>query len=284
MRIKSVFSLFVPLLLVFSMLTGCDSKNENRIQEHTHVFSIKTVDSTHLKEKATCTSPAEYYYSCSCGEISSFTTFNYGEPSLHSFSKKIEDKYLASKATKEHPAKYYYACSVCGARSTETFESGESLQDEWDYNYYVDNQFNEKTDEWYIGSEKLDGTFENSATNDADLLVEILYDCNDCISIFLYEYARENNLVKNSSSKYKDYYKIVVKNESGKTYEARGQMHPGEDRIYIIDTYHASVLKLMKTSKNLKFFIQSEDSPTTQYRFDVDMNNFTDLVKKMQKK
>ena len=33
----------------------------------------------------------------------------------------------------------------------------------------------------------LNGTFENSATDNSPLFVEVLYDCNDEISIFLYE-------------------------------------------------------------------------------------------------
>ena len=193
--------------------------------------------------------------------------------------KSTLSKYLCREATKTSPAKYYYSCEWCKTKGTETFEHGSPLQDRWDYNYYVDFEFKEETDEWYITTtEELDGTFENSATSDANLLAEILYDCNDEISIFLYEYADLDNLVKNSSSKYKDYYKIVVKNEKGETCEARGQMHPGGDRIYVIDTYHNSVLHLMKTSTNLKFFIQYEDSPTTQYRFDVDMNNFNVIL------
>lgn len=147
----------------------------------------------------------------------------------------------------------------------------------------MDNEFGEKTNEWYVTTHQpLDGTFENSATDNSELLVEILYDCNDEISIFLFEYADKDNLVKNNSSEYKDYYKIVVKNEKGKTYEARGQMHPGSDRIYIIDTYHSSVLNLMRTSEMLKFYIEYEDSPTTQYRFEVDMNNFNEVLNDMQ--
>ena len=191
--------------------------------------------------------------------------------------------YLCSKATTNSPAKYYYACTFCKQKGTKTFEHGSPLKDTWVYNYYIDHQFGEKTDEWYIETmEYLDGTFENSATDNSPLLVEILYDCNDWISIFLYEYADEDNLVKNSSSQYKDYYKIVVKNEKGQTYEARGQMWPGGDRIYIIDTYHTDVLNLMKTSQTLKFYIQNEDYPTTQYRFEVDMNNFNDVLNDIQ--
>jgi len=207
-----------------------------------------------------------------------------GTATGHDFSLEIiKSSYLYSEATTGSPAKYYYACTFCKQKGTETFEYGAPLQDEWGYNYYVDYQFGEETDEWYVTTmEYIDGTFENSATENSPLLVEILYDCNDEISIFLYEYADEDNLVKNSSSQYKDYYKIVVKNEKGQTYEARGQMHPGSDRIYVIDTYHSFVLNLMKTSQKLKFYIEFEDSPATQYRFEVDMSNFNDVVNDMQ--
>ena len=256
---------------------------QNNTQAHVHDFSKKVTTDAYLKADATCKTPATYNYSCECGEKST-DTFTYGETLPHSYTSKIQgDKYLCSKATNTSPAKYYYACSTCLKRGTTTYEHGTRLLDLWGYNYYVDNQFGEETDEWYVTThEPLDGTFENSATTNAPLLVKILYDCNDEISIFLYEYADMDNLVKNASAKYKDYYKIVVKNEKGETYEARGQMHPGGDRIYIIDTYHNGVLNLMKTSETLKFYIQYEDSPTTQYRFELDMNNFNDAVADMQ--
>lgn len=206
-----------------------------------------------------------------------------GETIEHDFSGQItSDLYLHSEATNQSPAKYYYSCIFCKKQGMEVFEYGVSLPKYWEYSFYVDNQFGEPTNEWYITSYVIEGTFENSATEESSLLAEILYDCNDEISIFLYEYADIDNLVKNPSSEYKDYYRIVIKNEKGQTYEAQGQMWPGEDRIYVIDTYHSSVLNLMKTSKQLKFYIEYEDSPTTQYRFEVEMNNFNDVLNDFQ--
>lgn len=164
----------------------------------------------------------------------------------------------------------------------ETNKQDNGSQNLWTYNYYVDYQFGEKTDDWYISTyDSIEGTFENSVTANSELLVDVLYDYNDEISIFLYEYADEDNLVKNSSSQYKDYYKFVLKNDEGKTVDARGQMHPGGDRIYIIDKYHSSVLNLLKTSKTIKFYIEFEDSPTTRYRFEICMNNFNDVLNEM---
>lgn len=34
-----------------------------------HDFSVKTADAQHLKTAATCSKPAEYYFSCACGEV-----------------------------------------------------------------------------------------------------------------------------------------------------------------------------------------------------------------------
>lgn len=228
----------------------------------------------HQWNDATCTTPETCIL---CGETK-------GTATGHDFSREvINPTYLCSEATADSAATYYYSCVFCKQKGSKTFEYGNPLKDSWGYNYYVDSQFGEKTDKWFITThELLDGTFENSATENSPLLVKILYDCNDEITIFLYEYADEDNLVKNSSSQYKDYYKIVVKNEKGQTYEARGQMWAGDDRIFVIDTYHSSVLDLMKTSKTLKFYIEYEDSPTTQYRFEVDMSNFNDVVNDMQ--
>lgn len=46
---------------------------------HTHSFSVQNTASKYLKSVATSTTPALYYYSCSCGEKGS-ATFSYGQP------------------------------------------------------------------------------------------------------------------------------------------------------------------------------------------------------------
>ena len=49
---------------------------------HTHDFSEQNTASKYLKTKATCTSPALYYYSCACGEKGS-EAFPHGEAADH---------------------------------------------------------------------------------------------------------------------------------------------------------------------------------------------------------
>ena len=48
---------------------------------HTHDWTEANTDTKYLKEKATCQSPAVYYYSCACGEIGSetFEDGDYGD-------------------------------------------------------------------------------------------------------------------------------------------------------------------------------------------------------------
>ena len=73
--------IFFSTLILFSMffILSCDNPTSSEsIEEHQHSFTEQKVDDEHLQNKATCTNPAKYYYSCSCGEKST-ETFEYGE-------------------------------------------------------------------------------------------------------------------------------------------------------------------------------------------------------------
>ncbi|MBE6958999.1 MAG: hypothetical protein E7447_07620, partial [Ruminococcaceae bacterium] len=51
-------------------------------QLHIHSYSVENTAIEYLKAEATCTAPAVYYYSCSCGERGS-EVFSYGELKNH---------------------------------------------------------------------------------------------------------------------------------------------------------------------------------------------------------
>ena len=57
---------------------------------HTHNYSEEVVKDKYLVSEATCTSPAIYYYSCSCGEKGT-DTFRYGEALGHSFTNYVSN-------------------------------------------------------------------------------------------------------------------------------------------------------------------------------------------------
>ena len=64
---------------------------------HVHTYNVDKADDSTLVNSATCSAPATYYYSCSCGAIGT-RTFQYGDPSGHTYTAEIEDeKYLKSE-------------------------------------------------------------------------------------------------------------------------------------------------------------------------------------------
>lgn len=74
-------------------------KSETLPASAEHVFDQQNTDAKYLKAAATCTSPAEYYYSCICGQIGT-ETFLYGEAKGHTFS----DQWNCDENNHWHPA------------------------------------------------------------------------------------------------------------------------------------------------------------------------------------
>ena len=74
-------------------------KSETLPASADHVFDQQNTDAKYLKAAATCTSPAEYYYSCICGQIGT-ETFLHGEAKGHTFS----DQWNCDENNHWHPA------------------------------------------------------------------------------------------------------------------------------------------------------------------------------------
>ena len=83
---------------------------------HSHVYDQEVATAEHLKTPATCTSPAVYYKSCTCGENGT-ETFEYGGLGAHNWTP----------ATCTVPK----TCSVCQA--TEGDPLGHTEGNEWKY-------------------------------------------------------------------------------------------------------------------------------------------------------
>ena len=79
-------------------------------EEHVHVYNEMWKTYEALMTPATCTSPAVYYMTCACGEISPYReyTFQGGEYAGHTYT---ENTTLAAMV---YPGTYYYSC-YCGA-------------------------------------------------------------------------------------------------------------------------------------------------------------------------
>ena len=88
--IAAVLTVGVIVGGVIGFLLGGDGSGE----PHTHAFTRKDTSADYLKDKATCQSPAVYYYSCACGEGGT-ETFTSGDLGDHSYENR--------------------ACTACGA-------------------------------------------------------------------------------------------------------------------------------------------------------------------------
>lgn len=100
-------------------------------EEHTFDQKLKEVNGVStLKDKATCTTNAIYYKSCTCGQVSTTETFEDKDTKLgHEYTKQIKDeKYLKSQESncQEHDA-YWYVCSRCDASAKDD----ENAQDKY---------------------------------------------------------------------------------------------------------------------------------------------------------
>lgn len=105
-------------------------------EEHTFDQKLKEVNGVStLKDKATCTTNAIYYKSCTCGQVSTTETFEDVNSKLgHDYTKQIKDsKYLKSQGSncQEHDT-YWYACSRCDVSAKDD----ENAQDK----YYEDTK------------------------------------------------------------------------------------------------------------------------------------------------
>lgn len=100
-------------------------------EKHTFDQKLKEVNGVStLKDKATCTTNAIYYKSCTCGQVSTTETFEDKDTKLgHEYTKQIKDeKYLKSQGSncQEHDA-YWYVCSRCDASAKDD----ENAQDKY---------------------------------------------------------------------------------------------------------------------------------------------------------
>lgn len=110
-------------------------------EEHTFDQKLKEVNGVStLKDKATCTTNAIYYKSCTCGQVSTTETFEDKDTKLgHAYIEVKNPQFLREKATncKEHDT-YWYVCSRCGKTSKtinkyyeDKDSKGEHISSDW---------------------------------------------------------------------------------------------------------------------------------------------------------
>ena len=124
-----LLSYLVALISCTPKTPDVPSEDNEAPEEKPHVceYNVEAAKAKYIKARATCTTRAEYYYSCSCGNVGT-ETFYHGETAGHDYYlKSAVEKFLVKEATVKTSAVYYKSCK-CGAVGQETFTHGEPIQ------------------------------------------------------------------------------------------------------------------------------------------------------------
>ncbi|MBQ6165074.1 MAG: InlB B-repeat-containing protein, partial [Clostridia bacterium] len=117
---------------VFDGWTGYTNVTEDREIQATftavaHVFDRQNTDGLFLKKEATCTAPAQYYYSCVCGLKTLSTWFDSGEPAGHDMTATPESP---ASCTAPGNSAYWY-CARCEKYFSDADGSNEIGENSW---------------------------------------------------------------------------------------------------------------------------------------------------------
>ncbi len=88
------------IIILASFFSGCFlfvPSNNGEVQ-HVCLFEVEDTSPKYLKEEATCTTKAKYFYSCDCGNIGE-ETFEYGEPNGHGYNWEYDQTHHWKEAT-----------------------------------------------------------------------------------------------------------------------------------------------------------------------------------------
>ena len=138
----------------------------------------------------------------------------------------------------------------------------------WEVTYYVDD-FGEPTKEGYITNKKyIKGTFSNTATQNSDLNATFAINKSTDISLFLYEYAK-NNPVKAYSP---DEYRVLLQDKDGNRYRLKATNY--SDRLVFNAVHSKKIHQALKLGGEVKFKIVEVETPTTNYSFTIKNADF----------
>jgi len=134
----------------------------------------------------------------------------------------------------------------------------------WSVGYYVDS-FGESTNDGYIINTKpISGTFSNTATQDSKLNVDFLISNSSNISIQLYEYARNNPVKENYSTRQ---YIVLAKDKDGNELDLNAGN--SSDRLKFNKLDSRQIHNAFMKGGNLKFVIWELENSTTKYKFSI---------------
>ena len=175
----------------------------------------------------------------------------------------------------ENLQQYFNSSEYSIYSSPTTLYEKESTLDQgiWDIKFFIDD-FKEPTDVGYIKTTVYDGSFSNSATTGADLTAEFIIKSASEVDIMLYEYAGSHT-VKTYGT---DYYKVLVKDQNGKSYKLSAENW--SDRLSFNKSDSKIIHNIFLAGGKVKFFIieKSKYGTSSEYSFTVKNSDFYDIT------
>lgn len=172
------------------------------------------------------------------------------------------------------------------SQATENSNSSNIKEtDIWSVGFAMD-EFNQKTDEWYVANEDVfRGEFSNSATTDSLLTVRMVaygegFTMEDgrevpVLGFVLYEY--DSHQVKNPSGYIKG-YKVHLRDDQGNEYDGLASFKEYSDLLVLNEKTANKMLQFMESSEEIYVRINEKEGMST-YLFSIKIDNFFDCYK-----
>ena len=187
------------------------------------------------------------------------------------------DKYIS--LAEEKLSQYKPICVQQAAQLAEERRKKEELEKlgDWRVDYYVDD-FGDPTSSSYI-SNRVDGTFSNSATSDSYLYVQLLIDSfpNAWIHFRLSEYDKRSPVTGYMT--YGQKFSGRVRDDKGITTNFDATLSKGSIGIFPEQQFQKTLMSLIESNQNLRFILSERDGTAT-YRFSINTSYFANAKRK----
>ena len=180
-----------------------------------------------------------------------------------------------------------FAVPGCGcAAGVNTWSGGSSFSEDWiaSHNsaswklaHYVDD-FKQPTDEMYIYSADITGTFSNSAADDEELIAVLVIDPED-VTLFLYEYGEY--LVTGYSSSTTS-FTVKMRDMNGNDTNLTANLYANGDRLFFTESSAEKVKEVFMQGGKVSFYLQNNRRKIETYLFTLtDTKGFDEAWKEM---
>jgi len=262
MRAKHLFSMIISTTILYSC--GVPKTDYDRLFAENEKLKIELDECKNGAERLIAVIDKAYIqkdYQTAKQNIESLFSKHPESPKIKDYQELLKtiDKFLIEEAKKKEAAEKEIQ-RLANLNNTGI----------WTIRYYVDD-FGEPTKEGYVSNtNKIRGTFSNTATEDSELDVVFLISNSSNISLKLFEYAGDNPVKAYSL----ELYHVYIQDKDGNRVLLTATNR--SDRLSFDQTESRQVHKILLKGGLIKFRIEEFETSTTQYSFNIQNADYYD--------